>query len=78
MAPHCCPYKLKTTVAPPKIFSPISTFEIDLGVMLKHIPKVTVSKMAVLSIVEACTTTNDLAHSQSKARKGKKNVVDEE
>jgi hypothetical protein len=46
--------------------------------MLKHIPKVTMHKMASLSIVEASTTTNDLAHSQLKARKGKKNVVDEE
>jgi len=34
--------------------------------------------MASLSIVEAFATIDDLAHSQLKARKGKKNVVDEE
>jgi hypothetical protein len=78
MAPHHCPYKLNTIVALPKIFSPTSTFEIDRGIMLKDILKVTTHKMASLSIVEASTTNNDLAHSQSKARKGKKIVVDEE
>jgi hypothetical protein len=72
MAPHECTDKLNTIVAPPKILSPTSTFEIDQGVMLQHIPKVIARKMASLSIVETSTTTNDLAHSQSKARKGKK------
>jgi hypothetical protein len=46
--------------------------------MLQHIPKVIARKMASLSIVETSTTTNDLAHSQSKARRGKKLVGDEE
>jgi len=78
MAPHWCTDKLNTIVAPPKILSPTSTFEIDQGVMLQHFPKVIVRKMASLSIVETSTTTNDLAHSQLKARKGKKLVVDEE
>jgi len=34
--------------------------------------------MASLSIIETSTTTNNLAHSQSKARKGKKNIVVQE
>jgi hypothetical protein len=78
MAPHHCTYKLNTIIAPPKTFSPTSTFEIVRDIMLQHILKVIVCKMASLSIVEASTTTDDLAHSQSKARKGKKIVVDEE
>jgi len=75
MAPHCCTYKLNTIVALPKIFSPTSTFEIDQGFPLQHIFYVIMCKMASLSIVEASVTTNNLTHSQSKARKGKKIVV---
>jgi len=78
MAPHWCTNKLNTIIAPPKILSPTSTFEIDQSIMLQHIPKVIVHKMASLSIVETSTTIDDLAHSQLKARKGKKLVVDEE
>jgi hypothetical protein len=45
---------------------------------LQHIPDVIGRKMVSLSIVETFATTNDLTHSQLKARKGKKIVVDEE
>ncbi len=63
MAPHHCTYKLNTIIALPKIFSPTFTFEINRGIMLQHILKVIVRKMASLSIVEASTTIDDLAHS---------------
>lgn len=78
MAPHCCSCKLNTITALPKIFFPSSTFEIDRRFSLQHIYDVIMCKMASLNIIETSTTTNNLAHSQSKARKGKKIVVVQE
>jgi len=78
MTPYCCARKLNIITALPKIFSPTSRFEIDWGVPLLHISNVIIRKVTSLNIVETSAATDDLAHSQLKARKGKKIVVNEE